>query len=145
MQSRFVDSCVWIAALFLGHRDHARAVSLLKEPGRLHTSDYVIDEVVSFIPGSARLPADGAKRRSEAVRFMQTAENAANIDVLAVTGNRFGEAKSAAERYGLGLTLTDWTHILLMKENRIKTLLSFDREFLKARNIPDFGSFRLVP
>jgi predicted nucleic acid-binding protein len=145
MRSSFVDSCVWIAALFPGHRDHSRAVSLLKQPGRLCTSEFVIDEVVSFILGSAQLPDDAARRRSEAVRFMKFSEDAANVEALAVTGGQFGEAKSAAERYGLGLTITDWTNILLMKENRVKTLLSFDRGFLEAQNIPDFGFFRLAP
>ncbi|MBM4250176.1 MAG: PIN domain-containing protein [Euryarchaeota archaeon] len=145
MRSCLVDSCVWIAALFPGHRDHARAAALLRGATRLHTSDFVIDEVVSFILGSAQLPDDGARRRSEALRFMQMVEDAAAIDVLSVTGTHFGEAKSAAETYGLGLTLTDWTNILLMRENGIRTLLTFDRGFAGARNLPGLGFFRVVP
>jgi predicted nucleic acid-binding protein len=145
MQSYFVDSCVWIASLFPGHREHARAKSLLKNDGKQYTSNFVIDEVVAFILGSAQLPDDPGKRRAEALRFMKFAEDTQKVAALAVTGGHFGEAKSFAENIPLNLTITDWTSLILMKENRIKTLLSFDREFKNARNIPNLGFFRVMP
>ena len=145
MQSYFVDSCVWIASLFPGHREHARAISFLKEDGRPYTSNFVIDEVVSFILGSAQLPDEPDNRRAEALRFMKFAEDTKKVAALPVTGGYFGEAKSFAEANPLKLTLTDWTNLILMRENHIKTLLTFDQEFKKARNIPTLGFFRVVP
>jgi len=145
MQSYFVDSSVWIASLFPGHREHSRAKSLLKNDGKRYTSNFVIDEVVAFILGSAQLPDDPENRRSEALRFMKFAEDTNKVAALAVTGGHFGEAKSFAENIPLKLTLTDWTNLILMKENRIKTLLTFDKEFKEARNLPELGFFRVVP
>jgi len=145
MQSYFVDTCVWIASLFPGHREHSLAKSLLKNDGKPFTSDFVIDEVVSFILGSAQLPNEPEKRREEALRFMKCAEDTKKVEALSVTGGYFGEAKSFAEDNPLKLTLTDWTNLILMKEHHIKTLLTFDQEFKKARNIPTLGFFRVIP
>lgn len=145
MRSYFVNSCVWIASLFPGHREHAVVKSLLKNDGKPYTSNFVIDEVVSFILGSAQLPNDPDKRRAEALRFMNFAEETEKVAAIPVTGGHFGEAKSFAEDNPLKLSLTDWTNLILMKENRIKTLLTFDQEFKKARNIPSLGFFRVIP
>jgi predicted nucleic acid-binding protein len=76
---------------------------------------------------------------------MKFAEDTNKVAALAVTGGHFGEAKSFAENIPLKLTLTDWTNLILMKENRIKTLLTFDKEFKEARNLPELGFFRVVP
>lgn len=125
----FVDSGAFIA-LWLAvdgkHETATRALGLIKEQGaRLCTSNFVVDEVVTFVG-----------RRAGAAFAAQKGRNI--LDSKAMTVLR---PDAEDERLALDLTVkyadqgvgfTDAVSFALMRRHRVKRVFTFDRHFTDA-------------
>lgn len=57
----------------------------------------------------------------------------------------FSTAKSYLRKYpSLVATLTDWTSLVLMNNNRIRIVLSFDSDFDRVKALPEFSGITRV-
>jgi predicted nucleic acid-binding protein len=129
----FIDTWGWVA---LGHQKDNRyqeIVSLYKEwLGRgavIYTSDFVLDETVTLL-----------FRREifeEAIRFMEgifLAVEGGRITIERVTSNRFASAWNLRKRFDDKplISFTDLTTMAIMKELKIKEILTDDKHFLQV-------------
>jgi len=128
----FIDSWGWVA---LGHQKDNRnqeIVSLYKDWLRrgavIYTSDFVLDETVTLL-----------FRREifeEAIQFMEgifLAAEGGRITVERVTSNRFASAWNLRKRFNDKplISFTDLTTMAIMKELKIKEILTDDKHFLQ--------------
>jgi predicted nucleic acid-binding protein len=134
----FVDSAVWIGSIFDEDPSHKAAKGLLSGRTDLCTSNFVIDEVVSFFMGSRRHGLPRLERKKRAIDFLDIVQKSTDVQVITITGDHFSSAKLEAEKHPLGLTITDWTNVIVMKELGIAQLLTFDKEFRKVKRIPGY-------
>jgi len=134
----FVDSAVWIGSRFDEDPNHKAARGLLSGRRDLCTSNFVIDEVVSFFMGSRRHGLPRLERKKAARDFLDLVQKSTDIRVITITGDHFASAKAESENRPFGLTITDWTTVIVMKELGIAELLTFDKEFRKLKRIPGY-------
>ena len=142
----FIDTSIWISSRFGAGPEHDWAVQCLDRKGGLFISPYVIDEVVAYCLGSRdlkhkRLP----ERRAMAETFLKLFQETGAVQVLSVDDAQFGEAKTLFESSGLSLSLTDWTDLIVARDNRISDVASFDRAFRDCAKIPGFERIRILP
>jgi predicted nucleic acid-binding protein len=129
----FIDTWGWLA---LGHRRDARHQevkeyyqALQAEKTPLYTSDYVLDEVITLL-----------FRREvfeEAVRFVEGIFKAAersHLTIERVTSERFAAAWKLRQRFQdkPKISFTDLTSMIIMRERRIKRVLTEDEHFLQV-------------
>lgn len=144
----FVDTNIFVAALNEKDSDHKRAKVLLETAfGRLHqlyTSDYILDECFS-LAWSATRKQPKRSRLSLIRRLDDTIQESEKLRLLKVNEGDFATAKSYLRTNpGIIPTLTDWTSLVLMKENRVSRILSLDKHFNGVRKIQDFRDVLLV-
>jgi predicted nucleic acid-binding protein len=128
----FIDTWGWVA---LGHQKDNRnqeIVSLYKDWLRrgavIYTSDFVLDETVTLL-----------FRREifeEAIQFMEgifLAAEGGRITVERVTSNRFASAWNLRKRFNDKplISFTDLTTMAIMKELKIKEIITDDKHFLQ--------------
>lgn len=139
----FLDTGFLLATVLPGDRDHAAAVRLARAirngaHGSASTSDYVLAEGLNFIRRKVRRPevagdflalAFGSRGMAPLVR-----------PLLRVHGTRFAAALDRYQReFERGLSFTDWTSIVLMEEERIGTIATFDDGFRGLVKVADGG------
>ncbi len=134
----FLDSGAFIARALKDDRYHAAAVSVFEgiSKGRypfrlLYTSNYVIDETVTFLLYQAG--------PNVAVSLLDLIRGSPSLRVSHVSEEVDAEADAAFRRYASsGVSYTDCTTQVLMKREGIDTAFSFDRdlETLGFRKIP---------
>lgn len=128
--SVFLDSSYLIA--ITNERDiyheHALRISdviKVREFGEIFISTYVFDETVTYILGK-----QGHSKAVETGKLLLDS----GISVLNVNEDLFNEAwELFKERKNI--SFTDCTIVKLMRENNIKNLASFDKEFLQFNEI----------
>lgn len=108
---------------------HEAAVSvfgaLLRKQRRIVTSDYVLDEALTLT--KARTNA------IVAVALLDRIEQSDAIEFEMVSVSRFDLAKSLFRKHAdHGYSFTDCTSFVLMRELRIKDVLTTDRHFTEA-------------
>jgi predicted nucleic acid-binding protein len=126
----FIDTWGWVA---LGHRKDSKHDqvnqlyrTLRSKNIRIYTSDYVLDETITLL--------FRRENREEAVRFisgiMKSAEQNSTI-LERVTPERFLAAWHLRLRFldKPEISFTDMTTMILMKEKRIKHILTQDDHF----------------
>ncbi len=137
----FVDTWGWLAVSDENEALHPRAATCYTErlgkPGRVTTSDYVLDE--TFTAVFLRHPFAQAKQFTQGV--LELCRRGA-ILLEAVDGSRFQRALGL--RYRLAdkpqISFTDLTSMVIMQELRIADVLTADRHFQQV----GLG-FRLLP
>ena len=133
MSTVFVDTSAAYALIMADDANHTRAVaaagSLEAEAARLVTTSYVLLETVSLL-----LSRGGP----EAVRAFHEGL-APLLEVIWLDGEVHERAMSAllASRTK-GISLTDFTSFVVMRERRIETAFAFDADFRRQ-------GFRLLP
>lgn len=140
----FVDAMVWIAAFDKDHEDHQYAnQTLTKYVGRnqnnsIFLSDYVFNETLSYI---TRRQKDRARpiskeNRQKFVSLMNTdVYNSRFVKILKVTEEHIGTGMTFMKNNPhLTASLTDWTSLLLMEENQIRFILTFDKDIVDILN-----------
>jgi predicted nucleic acid-binding protein len=135
-----VDSGIWIAAYNNRDSQHANATELLAKAENPYITDFILDEVVSFLTGSRALKKVPAEKRMENARgFLRFVQKSGAVDLVRVSEVDFGRAKTSYENQPFILTLTDWTSVFTMKTLGIQTLLTYDREFIRLRRNEDYN------
>ena len=132
MKGVFVDASAWIVAADGDHPSHAAVVRVMRGArGRLHTSSYVFDEVVTLCRrryGHARAAKLGIALRSDP-----------GIHLLRVT------PEDEAEAWRLFLappdktySFTDCTSFVLMRRLGIEEAVTLDADFTREgfRSLP---------
>jgi len=126
MQSIFVDTGAWYAAMVRGDRDHGAAKLFLKNNiSPLITSDYVMDETATLL-----LSRVG---HGYAVKFLDMLQTSRKIRLIYITPIQI--AATAAlfrERADKGWSFTDCSSFVLMQEYRIQVAFAFDEHFKQA-------------
>jgi len=132
----FVDSGAWIALLDQRDQFHEPSVRFQKElrqgaHGRLVTTDYVLDEAVTYL----RLHAGG-----DAVReFRRILMESESVQVVWTPPDRFWEAWDRLQgRDDKRWSLTDCLSFVTMKALGIRSAFGFDSDFRQA-------GFELLP
>lgn len=133
MTRLFLDTGIFVGLVHKSDKKHEEAQRLLGEiiDGRfteVFTSDYVLAEAWNFIRMKIR-----RREAAEAVSRLAFGEpNAPPLvtDVLRVHGHRFAAALiHYRKEFDRGLSFTDWTTVVLMDDDRIETIATFDNGF----------------
>lgn len=129
MKSIFVDSSAWIALYNPQDQHHAAIVpvwqSLAKKPVSLVTSDYVLDEVYTFLRRRAGLQA--------CMAFNSLVVSSSVLNVLDVTPTLRHQAWEILTKHDdKVLSFTDCTSFAVMRQLHLMDVLTFDDDFRKA-------------
>jgi predicted nucleic acid-binding protein len=133
----FIDTTVFVAAFNTKDINHQRGKELLSKSFEkfkwLYTSDYVLDEIISVAWSRTKnkeliLQLDKIIEESEKVRLL-------HVDETALATAKF-YLRKFTEMIPL---LTDWTSLVLMKDNNITSILSFDEHFNRVKGIEEFS------
>jgi predicted nucleic acid-binding protein len=111
-----------------GDPDHKSAARVIEEIrsgryGRLCTSDYVLDEVATFI--SQRL-----KRHDIAIETLKSLLASKEVDLLKVDSAIVQAAVDVFEKHDF-LSFTDAVTCVLMKMHKISSIATLDEDFAK--------------
>lgn len=126
--SVFVDTGVFVAVRNADDENHRRARELMRsalsgEVGAVHTSDYVIDEAVTLM-------LRRTKKLELAIDVGEYILKSPRIRKLWVSEDIFESAWREFKSYRKGqMSFTDFTSLVLMEENGIKDIMSFDSGF----------------
>lgn len=129
----FVDTWGWLA---LGHRadDHHQAVRSLYQQLRqnqtpIHTSDYVLDELISLLFRRERFSA--ATQFVEGI-FASAAQG--HLQIHPVTSQHFVQAWQLRQRFQdkTPISFTDLTSMVIMQEQGLLSVLTQDDHFLQV-------------
>ena len=129
----FFDTGPLLAAVIDQDPDHARARNLLErlsdgEWAAAHTSDYVLAEAFNYIRRKTKNPAP-------ADALHRLVWGTADIEpllasVVRIHGGRFAQAlEHYRARFELGLSLTDWTSVVAMRDAGLAQIATFDAGF----------------
>ena len=126
MESIFVDTGGWYAAMVRKDTDHAAAKDfLLRNALPLITSDYVMDETITLL--QARVGHEYA------VRFLDMLQTSRKTRLIYLTPAQIAASISLfRNRSDKGWSFTDCTSFTLMQEFQIKIAFSFDQHFQQA-------------
>lgn len=127
--SLFVDASGWIALFSAADKYHAAASlafrSLQTTPRRLVTSDYVLDETLTYL----RLTFD----HPTAVRFGRWVSAAAYVETIWIDDALWQDAWRMFQSYAdKRWSFTDCTSFVLMRQHGLYHAFAFDRHFQQA-------------
>lgn len=126
MQSIFVDTGGWYAAIVRKDHGHKAAKQFLTENSfPLITSDYVMDETVTLLQSCVG--------HTYAVSFLDTLRTSQQIELIYLTPSRLAETiKLFRNRPDKGWSFTDCSSFVLMHEYQIQVSFTFDDHFQQA-------------
>ncbi|MEA3642927.1 MAG: PIN domain-containing protein [Lamprobacter sp.] len=126
MQSIFVDTGAWYAAMVRKDRDHEAAKLFLKNnTSSLITSDYVMDETVTLL-----LSRVG---HSYAVKFLDMLQTSRKTQLIYLTPTQISATVTLfRERADKEWSFTDCSSFVLMPEYQIQVAFAFDEHFKQA-------------
>jgi len=121
----FVDSTVFIAAVFLKEKHHKEGKSIISfvEEGALGTfiiTDYILDEVVTFV-----------RKRKSAVASIEVLEAmvySPHLKLVKVENRHFEVGLQLFRTYER-LSFTDAVSVAVMRDLNIDVIYSFDSDF----------------
>jgi len=130
MMKLFIDTWGWIN-IFNRQESHHKQVSryyqeVRSKQGIILTSDYVLDEVYTLL--FKRLPVTLAQN---ALTTISTAVESGYLNLIWISPERFESAKSLRLKFQdkPSISFTDLTSMAVMKELRIKHILTGDKHF----------------
>ena len=133
----FVDTTVFVAAFNIKDPNHQKGKALLAKSFEkfrwLHTSDYILDETLSA--AWAR-----TKKTDLILELERIIEGSEKLKMLKVDEPTLATAKIYLRRFPDVIPLlTDWMSLVLMRDNNISAILSFDKHFDKVQAIKEFS------
>ncbi len=125
----FIDSWGWIILANEREEGHKKIVALYRDhlkKGRIVTTDYILDEVITFL--YAKTPADLA---SKFLKELFASAKSNHIQIERIGPDRFEDAWKLRLKYQdhPRISFTDFTSFVVMKEIGIKQVLTNDRHF----------------
>jgi uncharacterized protein len=119
----FVDTSAWVAALDRSEPAHLAVAAVLREQGvRLVTSDYVVDETLTFL--RMRVGA------SVAIRFGESILEGEDVAFVRLSHTDWKQAWTLFQRYtDHEFSFTDCTSFALMKRMGLTRALTLDGHF----------------
>jgi predicted nucleic acid-binding protein len=127
----FLDTSVLLAAIIskdAGHEEAVRILSRVSQWGSVHTSDYVVAEALNYV--RMKMKRAELAEKVVALTFGEDDEPPLVDSVLRVHGARFAAALERYRReFARGLSFTDWSSVVLMEEERLSTIATFDGGF----------------
>ncbi len=132
-----MDTTVFVAAFNKRDTNHRRGRELLTKSFEkfdwLYTSDYILDETISLVWSRT-------KNTKLILKLDEIIEDSEKVQLIHVDETALATAKTHMREFSETIpTLTDWTSLVLMKNNNIPIVLSFDDHFNKARGIKEFS------
>lgn len=129
MTTVLVDTSAWIALLARNDQYHAAALPcwarLRNERSLLLTSDYIVDETVTWLRYRVSHAA--------AVAFWETTLQSALVEIAPIDRELLGAAWGLFKKYAdQDFSLTDCTSFALMHTQRVQRAFTFDRHFRHA-------------
>jgi uncharacterized protein len=122
----FVDTSAWIALLVRNDQYHSAALAiqsrLEKEKAQLLTSDYVVDETVTWLRYRIGHLA--------AVAFWETTLRSKLIDIASINRELLDRSWTIFRKYAdQQFSLTDCTSFALMQSRHVRRVFTFDSHF----------------
>jgi len=132
MAGLFVDTWGWLALRDKGdarHQGAAAAFHAALKADRVVTTDFVLDETFTLL--FRRL---SAQRATESVEFLMAAVETGSVVLAAVSPFRFAEAVKLRLKYRdkPEISFTDFSSMVVMRELRVKEILTEDRHFAQV-------------
>lgn len=123
----FVDTSAWIALLTRNDQSHPAALTiqtrLRNEKARLLTSDYIVDEAVTWLRYRVGHTA--------AVAFWETTLRSGLTEIAPINQELLGVAWDIFKKYAdQEFSLTDCTSFALMRARNVSQVFTFDHHFL---------------
>ena len=133
MKGLFVDTAGWVACADAADPAHKKAAVArdrwVRQGGRLVTTDYVVDETLTFL--RLRLGLDAAEA------WWQQVDGSSLLTWELVTPARADKARGLFFRYrDKAFSFTDCTSFVVMRELKLTSALTTDRHFAQAGFIP---------
>ena len=67
-------------------------------------------------------------------------QDSGKIETISVTPQMLSSANACLRKYdNLTLSLTDWVSVIIMRDNNIPCILSFDADFDKVKSVKEFS------
>lgn len=141
MTRLFLDTGVLVALVNPRDAHHARAAAILDrivegEWKSVHTSDLVVVEAMNFIARKLRVPGPA----DAVTAYVFGADGAPPVvtDVARIHAARFATtATRFRKHFDSGLSFTDWSSLVLMEEERIPQIATFDGGFTGRVDVVD--------
>ncbi len=127
----FIDTWGWIVLFNKREPRHKEADAFYRsfrlQGGEIYTSDYVLDETFTLL--FKRVPGKAA---SEALRLINSACHEGFVELVWVLPQLFEKTKQFRLKLQdkPGISFTDLTSMLIMKEHGISSILTDDEHFL---------------
>jgi predicted nucleic acid-binding protein len=144
---------VWIGALDSKDTKHTQSKLILKRllkadrRDSLVLSDYTFNEVLRYITTKQKYKKYTEEKREEYVKgVFESIYNSKYVKILKVSESNLGTAFSyMISKRHLVASLTDWLSLILMVENKIPMLASFDSDFKKiVSEISEFNNIKIL-
>lgn len=129
----FIDTAVWVAFHNQHDADHVRSKEILRRAfsgqyGNVYTSDYIVDE-------GTTLTYARTKNRGQSNSFLKMCiQSSAVFTILSVGSAGFEETAKEYFKQN-GLSFTDCSNLVLMRQHGVQKIATFDAEFKKIKNI----------
>jgi len=138
----FIDAGPFIAISNKDDPDHKDALrqfaKIAGKKGIFFSSDYVLDEVLSFATRKTKNP-------EIILSVDKLIQESANIRLLKVDEEVFANSKMFLRKYPkILLSLTDWTSATLAKRHAIPKIYSYDSGFDRLKSTREFKHIRRV-
>lgn len=133
LTSLFLDTGVLLGAVLPRDPCHERSSQVIQRVSEgewrsVHTSDFVLTEAVNFL--TRKRPHRDALEILLRLAFGAKDAPPVVTEVQHVHGGRFASSIDLLQhQFDRGLSLTDWTTVVLMRELDIRHLATFDRGF----------------
>jgi predicted nucleic acid-binding protein len=134
---------IWIAVFDDKHRQHFQSSRILRSllntrfHNELYLSSYVLSEVLAYI---TYLQKRRERNEDEREHFFELCSNtildSRYVNILYATETQIGSAIQFIRKYPtIPASLSDWLSLVLMVENNIQAIQSFDKDFVSMIKI----------
>lgn len=138
----FIDTNIFVAALNKKDKNHQEGRTILIKAFKkflwLQTSDYILNECLTV-----------AWARTRNINLIQQLDSliqgSEKIQILKVDEITFATAKSYMRKHPTIIpTLTDWTTLVLMQNQKVSEILSLDTDFDAVKTLPEFANIKRI-
>ena len=146
----YIDAVIWIAAFDTSDPKHGQASNILDrlldkpEHKSLFLSDYVFSEILSHITSKQKRGNISMDKRVEFIELVyESIYHSRFVEFIKVSAADVGTAIEYMRQYSdKTASLTDWLSLILMINNNIPVLHTFDRDFANITKTVD--SFKRI-